>query len=82
MEKCWERAGLARPPRGFPLDAGRAEALPSGNLTLIATFYEYAEKPLFVRRRCGAFRYLRCQFTEEFLEKFGILKARLRPKAR
>jgi hypothetical protein len=38
IEKCCARTGLPRPLREFPPDAGRAEALPSGNLILIATF--------------------------------------------
>ncbi len=38
MEKAWVRAGLPRAPREFRPDAERAEALPSGNLILIATF--------------------------------------------
>src|ERR1019366_484350 len=81
IEKCCARTGLPRPPREFPPDAGRAEALPSGNLILIATFMNYAEKPLFLRRRCGAFRYLRCHFPGKILETFGIQGARPNPRA-
>ena len=38
IEKCCVRPGLPRPPRECLPDAERAEALPSGNLILIATF--------------------------------------------
>src|ERR1035437_5853950 len=81
IDKCCTRAARPRPPRECLPDAERAEALLSGNLILIATFMNTQRSRSFLRRRCGAFRYLRCHFPGKILETFGIQVARPNPRA-